>query len=222
MAYNEQENKEISSMLYSFSMFLLLIDTSTPFFCLSAFVNGSKVKELYIDQGRAHCAVSIVEKFLEDCNQSLEDLSAVAFGLGPGSFTGIRLAALFAEALFYTRGIPLLSFSSLSLYQPQTSGTFYVARYAFMKGIYLQKGTKKDEELSWEEPSLLSTDQIANLPEVPFLTPDAETMKKKIPEMDWIETKPNLDLVYPLIQKKFEAKDFLTPPISPYYLRELS
>lgn len=45
----------------------------------------------------------------------LSDLDYVAFGCGPGSFTGLRLAAAVAQALAYAGGIPVCRVSSFAV-----------------------------------------------------------------------------------------------------------
>lgn len=56
---------------------------------------------------------------LEGSDIQLKDLSAVALGNGPGSYTGLRIGASSAKGICYTLGIPLLAVSSLTaLAQP--------------------------------------------------------------------------------------------------------
>jgi tRNA threonylcarbamoyladenosine biosynthesis protein TsaB len=42
------------------------------------------------------------------------DITRVAFGAGPGSFTGVRVAAAVAQAIAYGRGVPVWRVSSLA------------------------------------------------------------------------------------------------------------
>ncbi len=54
-----------------------------------------------------HC-----ERLLAEVGGSFATLDFVAFGCGPGSFTGIRVVAAAAQALAYARGIPVCRVSS--------------------------------------------------------------------------------------------------------------
>lgn len=219
---NRARGQEILFSVTLIPMFFLLIDTSTSFFCLSAYDEDKKIKKVIIEQGKAHCAVTEVEKFLIDLEKKITDLTAIGIGLGPGSFTGVRLSAILAEGFFYTQGIPIVSFSSLSLYSPIDEGTFYVVRHAFLKGLYLQKGIKQKEIIEWESPRMIATDKLSNYSLHPLISPDTETLAKRFPEQLWEKQNPNLDFVAKEVQEKIRRKDFLSPPISPYYLRELS
>lgn len=55
-----------------------------------------------------------IESVLAAARCGLADLGAVAFGAGPGSFTGVRVAAAVAQALGYARGLPVWQVSSLA------------------------------------------------------------------------------------------------------------
>lgn len=50
---------------------------------------------------------------LEEMGGSAGDISLVAVGLGPGSFTGVRIGVTFAKVLAFGRPAPLHGFSSL-------------------------------------------------------------------------------------------------------------
>ena len=55
-----------------------------------------------------------VRELLDEAATSLTDLDCIAFGAGPGSFTGVRLAVALAQALGYARGLPLCPVSTLA------------------------------------------------------------------------------------------------------------
>lgn len=55
----------------------------------------------------------MVEALLKKNHLQPSQLSAVALGHGPGSYTGLRIGASFSKALCYSLGIPLISVSSL-------------------------------------------------------------------------------------------------------------
>ena len=59
-----------------------------------------------------------IQNFLEKHNISLEKLTAIAVGIGPGSYTGTRVAVSVAKALCLGLEIPLIPFHSLLAYVP--------------------------------------------------------------------------------------------------------
>jgi tRNA threonylcarbamoyladenosine biosynthesis protein TsaB len=83
-----------------------------------------------------------IEAVLAAARCGLADLGAVAFGAGPGSFTGVRVAAAVAQALGYARGVPVWQVSSLAALAAgalRRSGARHavVALDARMGGVYV-------------------------------------------------------------------------------------
>jgi len=55
-----------------------------------------------------------IQSLLEQAGLSISDINAIAFGCGPGSFTGIRIAASLAQGLAYADDMPVIPVSSLA------------------------------------------------------------------------------------------------------------
>lgn len=83
----------------------------------------------------------MIKKLLHTKDIDLKQLDAVAFGCGPGSFTGIRLAASVAQGLGYACQLPLIPVSSLAAiaqatYQDLQWDSLIVAIDARIQEIY--------------------------------------------------------------------------------------
>ncbi len=75
--------------------------------------DGSLVAERPLEGRRASGLVPAAEALLSTAGIRPADLALVAVDVGPGSFTGTRVAVAFAKALGYASGCPLAGVSSL-------------------------------------------------------------------------------------------------------------
>ncbi|MBA2594740.1 MAG: tRNA (adenosine(37)-N6)-threonylcarbamoyltransferase complex dimerization subunit type 1 TsaB, partial [Gammaproteobacteria bacterium] len=72
---------------------VLAIDTATEA-CSAAILVAGEVHERFLIAPRRHSALILpmVEEVLAEAGVSLRQLDGLAFGRGPGSFTGVRIA----------------------------------------------------------------------------------------------------------------------------------
>lgn len=73
------------------------------------------MKEKSIDVLGAHSEklMGMIENLLDECNLSMEQVSAVAVSEGPGSYTGLRIGVSVAKGLAFAADIPLISVKTL-------------------------------------------------------------------------------------------------------------
>jgi len=95
-------------------MKILALDTSSPI-CSIALLYDQKIvsRDSAVTLKQAQVILSEINALLTSENIHLNQLDAIAFGCGPGSFTGARIAASITQGLAYALKIPVISISSL-------------------------------------------------------------------------------------------------------------
>jgi len=97
-------------------MKILGIDTTTKFLCLGIYDNG-KACEYNLDVGRRHSALITVtiKRALDALGWQIGDIDYFACGIGPGSFTGIRVGIATIKGLSFSLNKPVLGISTLDI-----------------------------------------------------------------------------------------------------------
>jgi tRNA threonylcarbamoyladenosine biosynthesis protein TsaB len=112
------------------SRLVLGIDNSIDFLTVALALEERLIEERRIKSKKAPSEIIPVEvaQVLSDHGHSPEEIGLIVVSLGPGSFTGIRVALSFAKGMSAAAGIPLVGIPTLDL---------LVTPLAFMEGYYL-------------------------------------------------------------------------------------
>jgi tRNA threonylcarbamoyladenosine biosynthesis protein TsaB len=122
---------------------LLAIDTSTERMALALTWPGGTLAQ--VEAGAAASSARLLplaQELLQQAGLAFAQLDAIAFGAGPGAFTGLRTACAVAQGLAYAHGRPVLPLDSLMLVaedaamQAPVEGLIWVAMDARMDEVY--------------------------------------------------------------------------------------
>lgn len=113
-------------------------ETSTEWCGVALWVDGEiAAMERRAGNRHAELALPMLERLLASRGLRASDLDAVAFGAGPGSFTGLRIACGIAQGLAFARGIPVLGVSTLEAIAEESGAQRVVACLdARMREVY--------------------------------------------------------------------------------------
>lgn len=96
---------------------LLAIDTATKSIYLALLIDGKTVDSIS-QEGESNHSVTImplIDQLLIKQQLQLNQIEGILVGIGPGSYTGVRIGVSIAKMIAYLNSIELYSFSSLAL-----------------------------------------------------------------------------------------------------------
>ena len=96
-------------------MKILGVDTSTPIGSIALIENDNLVAEHTLDIVQAHSSrlMPAIDSVLKWGNITVNDLDGCAVGIGPGSFTGIRIGVATVKSICYALDKPIVGVSTL-------------------------------------------------------------------------------------------------------------
>lgn len=213
-------------------MYLLNIETATKNCSVSIAKNGETIlcKEV-AEEGYSHAEKLhvFIEELIQEVEISFKDLSAVAVGQGPGSYTGLRIGVSAAKGLCYALDIPLISVDTLASLAHQvveTDGMIIPMIDARRMEVYSAVFNSNKEMMREVKAEILTEESFIDYTEKVYFVGDSNEKAKSI------LTKSNFkfldEIVYPSSKtmsaisfRKFLDSDFEDVAyFEPYYLKD--
>ena len=95
-------------------MRILALDTSTEYLSLALQLKGTTLRyDALAGQSHSQQILPQIRALLNEANIELTDLDGIAFGAGPGSFTGVRIACGVVQGLAFGANLPVVGVNTL-------------------------------------------------------------------------------------------------------------
>ena len=96
-------------------MKMLAIDTATEACSAALYIDGDIIQQYRLaPREHSHIILPMIEQLLAGANLGIADLDALAFGRGPGSFMGVRIAAGVTQGIAFAHELPVVPVSTLA------------------------------------------------------------------------------------------------------------
>ncbi len=107
---------------------ILIIDTATKHIYLSLVVDGIEQQSVYREGINNHSVtiIPLLSEMLKKQKLSLQDIDEIIIGIGPGSYTGVRIGVTVAKMIGYLNKIKVYSVSSLALIASASSEEYII------------------------------------------------------------------------------------------------
>lgn len=200
-------------------MLTLIIDTSTErgIVVIARKNNILYHAELPFGLQNSQKLIPELENAFSSPGLKLQDLDLIAVGIGPGSYTGIRVGVITAKTIAFACQKPLVGLCTLDGFIPDTSCRFAAMIDAKIGGVYLQTGDwieGKAENIrgplivAWEEID----EHLQGIQRI--VTPSAGMLRKRMENdprwnhLVWQESPPSVERLLQVATEKYLAGDY--------------
>jgi tRNA threonylcarbamoyladenosine biosynthesis protein TsaB len=119
---------------------VLAIDTATEQCSVALRLHDTSIERAVVtERGHADLVLPLIAEVLAEAGVALTDIDCLAYGRGPGAFTGVRIAVAVAQGLAYGAGLPTVGVSTLAAVAQQYApfdGQLLVCMDARMREVY--------------------------------------------------------------------------------------
>ncbi len=212
--------------------YILNLETSTKNCSVSISLNGKvlALKEICeTNFSHAEKLTPFIKDVLTEAKLTLKNLSAIAIGKGPGSFTGLRIGVSSAKGLCFGLDIPLISIPTMEILANATTVNGYIipvldARRQEVYTAVFNKNKKIVKETFNHVLEENSFSEYLDKDEVIFLGDGVTKTKEIIKHKNAIfldDFHPSAKEMCKLAFEKFKNKDFEDVAyFEPFYLKD--
>jgi len=145
---------------------ILALDTSTNACSAALLLDNESIQRHQIaPQEHSNLILPMIDELMAEAGISLSALDAIAFGRGPGSFVGVRIAASVTQGIAFASELPVVAVSSLAaLAQGTDIEKTLVAFDARMAEVYWGAYSRNEQNIV----ELLATEVVCKPEEVNY------------------------------------------------------
>lgn len=163
-------------------IFGLLIETATERGLVAISQNDQLLEAIELPFGyqNSKTLLPAIDQLLKKWKLAPANLSFIAVGAGPGSYTGLRVGVAAAKGLSFACHLPLIALSTLETFLPEEGVALIDAKIG---GAYLLEKGGQAKVIPLEDLKLIEGTHV--------VTPQANPLRKK-----WEKLYPNVQLVW--------------------------
>lgn len=212
---------------------ILCLETSSEICSIALGIDGHVSNLVESNESYSHASeiLSLIDQCLAPKPIDRAGLDAIAFSMGPGSFTGLRVGAAAAKAICFALDLPLIGLSTLytlanSIHQMTDHNVLYAPMIdARRDEVYLSLYDQDLNEIRKAKPFILSEEILLGIgsgEESIVLTGDgARKFEPSSTRFEHRSSIRNAGLLCPIAEKYYKSSRFIKlASFTPVYLKE--